>query len=324
MIVKRYSPAYQQVWDSFIDESRNGTFLLKRPYMDYHADRFPDHSLLICSDSGKVLAVLPAHEEENATVLASHNGLTYGGFIIDPKSSTADVGQFFKLTIDYLLSNHFMRWTYKPIPHIYHTTPCEEDLFWIYRLGGRLIYRNLSSAIPLHNPLPFSTLRNRKIKSARNYPLEIRIDDWSRISDYWDVLSQVLESRHHTTPTHSLAEIELLHSRFPQHIQLATCYNGDTLLAGIVVYVWRGIAHLQYIAAGAVGLEQKALDALIAQLISHYKNLGLDYFDFGISTEDGGAYLNRGLVFQKEGFGGRGICYDEYEIELSPKQLTLF
>ena len=40
------------------------------------------------------------------------------------------------------------------------------------------------------------------------------------------------------------------------------------------------------------------------------------YFDFGISTEDGGRVLNEGLIYQKEGFGGRAVCYDTYEWDI--------
>ena len=36
------------------------------------------------------------------------------------------------------------------------------------------------------------------------------------------------------------------------------------------------------------------------------------YFDFGTSTEDNGNFLNKGLIFQKEGFGARGIVYKHY------------
>ena len=41
-----------------------------------------------------------------------------------------------------------------------------------------------------------------------------------------------------------------------------------------------------------------------------------EYIDFGISTEQGGNILNEGLAFQKEGFGGRGVCYDCWQINL--------
>ena len=41
-----------------------------------------------------------------------------------------------------------------------------------------------------------------------------------------------------------------------------------------------------------------------------------EYFDFGISTENEGLFLNEGLTSQKQEFGGRGIVYDFYEIRV--------
>ena len=44
---------------------------------------------------------------------------------------------------------------------------------------------------------------------------------------------------------------------------------------------------------------------------------GYKYFDFGTSNEDMGRYLNEGLIYQKEGFGGRAVCYDWYEVMIN-------
>ena len=41
--------------------SKNGTFLFLRAYMDYHSDRFHDHSLMFHNEKGKLIAVLPAN-----------------------------------------------------------------------------------------------------------------------------------------------------------------------------------------------------------------------------------------------------------------------
>ena len=38
-------------WDTFVQESKNGTFLFVRDYMDYHRDRFQDCSLLVYRDA---------------------------------------------------------------------------------------------------------------------------------------------------------------------------------------------------------------------------------------------------------------------------------
>ena len=35
-----------------------------------------------------------------------------------------------------------------------------------------------------------------------------------------------------------------------------------------------------------------------------------------IVTENGGSILNKGLIFEKEGFGARSVCYDAYMIKV--------
>ena len=44
--IERYTPDRKSLWDDLTDASRNATFLLRRDYMDYHADRFADCSLI--------------------------------------------------------------------------------------------------------------------------------------------------------------------------------------------------------------------------------------------------------------------------------------
>src|SRR6476660_4545846 len=77
--VHRYEPAFKAEWDALVRASKNGTFLFLRDYMEYHGDRFEDHSLLI-RDKGVTVAMLPANS--TGAELVSHGGLTYGGFIM--------------------------------------------------------------------------------------------------------------------------------------------------------------------------------------------------------------------------------------------------
>ena len=76
------------------------------------------------------------------------------------------------------------------------------------------------------------------------------------------------------------------------------------------------VAHAQYIASSKEGTEVGALDGLFDYLINE-RYSDKKWFDFGISTEQGGTYLNEGLVFQKEGFGARAVVYDQYVINLT-------
>jgi hypothetical protein len=43
---KPYHAEDLETWNRFNQASRNGTFLFDRGYMDYHADRFTDASLM--------------------------------------------------------------------------------------------------------------------------------------------------------------------------------------------------------------------------------------------------------------------------------------
>ena len=69
--VTRYTQDLKHIWDQFVPETKNGTFLLQRDYMDYHSDRFDDHSLMFYKGE-QLIALLPAHLSGNA--FCTHNG----------------------------------------------------------------------------------------------------------------------------------------------------------------------------------------------------------------------------------------------------------
>ena len=78
----RYSDDRVEEWNQFNKQSKNYMFMFDRKYMDYHRDRFKDHSLMFYNDD-KLISILPMSEHEG--MLISHGGLTYGGFITDKK-----------------------------------------------------------------------------------------------------------------------------------------------------------------------------------------------------------------------------------------------
>ena len=127
-------------------------------------------------------------------------------------------------------------------------------------------------------------------------------DQWEA---YWQLLTDVLVERHEARPVHSIDEMRLLHSRFPDNIVLYTATVGDRLMAGVVVYYTETVAHSQYIAASVEGRDCHALTMLFEHLKGEAIARGCRYLDFGISTEEHGRVLNHGLVQQKSRLGGR-------------------
>ena len=313
--IRRYSAAQQSLWDAFISASRNGTFLLQRGFMDYHADRFEDHSLLFYRDE-ELIALLPA--EERAGVLNSHGGLTYGGLIVGAAGTAVSTLKCFEALRHYLQEEtqiHTLR--YSPAPSFYAIYPTEEDRYALFQLGAQLSSLKLSSVIPLAAPLPPNQLRRRKAKACQQAGLRPATEaNWAA---FWTVLEENLAARHATKPVHTLQEILLLRNRFPEHIHLHCMTDLEGCIhGGCVIFETTTTAHVQYIASTPYGREVGALDRLFLHLIQEvYAHK--QWFDFGISTEQGGALLNEGLVMQKEGFGARAVNYETWELLINNK-----
>ncbi len=313
--IRRYTAADAEEWDRLVAESKNGTFLFMRGYMDYHSDRFSDCSLMAYEnkDNGskpQLTAVLPANICGNE--LRSHGGLTYGGLVMSRELTIEQCLDIFKAINVFLRDEcHVNHVVYKPTPWIYHSIPSEEDLYAISNTcQAQITAREISSTIRLDNRLKFSKLRHRCANKARRNGVEAREAD--DIGTFWHILDNNLTSRYGVHPVHSIKELQLLKSRFPDNIRLYMAYMGSEAIAGTLVFECGSVIHTQYISASPKGKELGALDLLLDYLINN-RYADAEYIDFGKSTENRGHYLNTNLIHQKEGFGGRGVCYDTYE-----------
>lgn len=308
--IVHYSSDKQAQWNQFVDESKNGTFMLKRGYVEYHSDRFVDNSLMIY-DNNKLIALLPA--SKHGDELRSHGGLTYGGLVVGRKMTVQLMLCIMEFLKPFLKEEGFKTLKYKRVPYIYYDYPSDEDLYALFRVGAKLIRRDISTSIYLPDRIRFNERRRRNVKKAIKANLEFRQS--YDFGQYIEMLAEVLASRHDTKPVHTADEIKLLADRFPDNIKLYASYDGDRMLAGSVIFETPRVAHAQYIASSPEGRNCGALDFCFDQLINDiYSNKV--YFDFGISTEERGWYLNEGLVEQKQEFGGRGVIYDEFTLEL--------
>ena len=305
-----YSAAHKGAWDAFVKDSKTNSFMFYRDFMEYHQHRFTDNSLMFHTE-GELVALLPANRADN--VVSSHGGLTYGGFLTGASMTGPMMLQIFEGLLASLKSQGVTTFNYKALPHIYHVMPAEEDLYALFRVGAQLKHRTLSTTIDFRAPAKFKELRKRGVKKAEKLGYT-----WKETSDFapfWKILSENLEARHKTKPVHSLEEITLLNKRFPNSVRQFVAETGGECHAGITMFETETCAHLQYITASGKGKDEGALDFLTSELIEYYRPRRR-YFDFGISTEKGGAILNDGLILQKEGFGGRGTVYDIYSLEI--------
>ena len=302
------------VWDAFVRESRCATFLFMRDYMDYHADRFTDCSWMAYKGN-RLMALLPANittTKSGTSTLHSHQGLTYGGWLL-PQAHLdgADLIELWQRALEVWKERGVSALDYKPLPGIYCAQPSEEDRYALFRLGARLTECNLSEAVNLQAPWRFNTLQRRHLAKASKLDYDFIELGPSEVGAYMTMLSDCLAERHGASPVHSAAELTMLMDRFPENIRIFAVGHEGALHAGVCVYDTGRVAHAQYIATTPRGRELNLLTPLFHRLMTDtYAERA--YFDFGISNEDSGRYLNEGLLRQKFSYGATGVAYTRW------------
>ena len=245
----------------------------------------------------------------------SPGGLTYGGLITGANFTAEDALEVFRCAIEWMKRNlGTVRWIYKPVPRIYSSLPADEDLYALSQNGATIRKREISSIVDMSKRIPLSTLRKRGYKKAAKNSLTVDEGNFEKdIEDYWNILTELLHDKYGSKPVHTLDEIRLLHSRFPDNIKLYVVRNSGKVIAGTVIYDTGTVAKTQYIASSDEGKASGALDLLFGTLMDDvFKSR--QYMDYGTSTLMGGSNLNEGLISQKEGFGARAVVYDTYEM----------
>lgn len=324
--IERYSTGRKEEWDGFARMARNSSFIFLRDYMDYHSDRFTDCSLM-AFHKGKLRALLPADIKDD--ILASHRGLTYGGWILAPhKTDGTAMMDLFDCWLQWCRSAGIRETVYKPLPYIYALEPSQEDLYALWRHGFTLDCTNLSSTIRNGEFAP-DTMRRRHLRHAET--LGIRVGESDDFDSFWEILEGCLQERHNALPVHTIEEIKLLHSRFPDNIRLFATFTADgsssaetcgtgcdgslSMESGTVVFDNGITAHCQYIASTERARREHHLAQLFRQLVTG-TFASRPYFDFGTSNENDGNRLNAGLLANKFGYGATGVAYQRYRLQL--------
>ncbi len=313
--ISPYSSELKETWNALVLSSKNGCFLHLREYMDYHSHRFVDQSVVVFKQ-GKPVAAFPCNQDGEQVI--SHGGLTFGGLLYGNTLHAVEVLEIFKELVNHFQKRGIKSIIYKTIPHVFHKYPAEEDLYALFRLGAQLYRRDLSSVIQMESRIKFSDSRKCTMRKSAKIGIEIREGDF--FVEFHHLLSHAL-LKFGLVPVHTVQELELLKSRFQENIRLFGAFDGEKLLAGSIVYDFGHAAHVQYMASSDYGREIGTLDYLLGHLIENTFQTRR-YFSFGISTVQEGRQLNEGLIFQKEGFGARGVACDFYKIDISGDPLA--
>ena len=309
--VTLYSARDKNVWDSFVDASRNGTFIFQRDYMEYHSDRFQDFSLVITTGE-HITALFPANRDGDTVI--SHAGLTFGGLVLDRRATTERVVTMLSAIIELLRSAGIRTLVYKTVPTIYHNVLTEEDRYALFRLGAEVVKRDVLTAISPVSPWrPSSKRRWSWNRAQRLAGVQVNFSrDWCA---YWCILVNRLCERYGVLPVHSFEEITSLAAKFPAGVRLLTATKNGYVAAGAVLYESTRVVRAQYLATNADARANGLLDLVLRSAIEDARTRG-KWFDFGSSTSNNGD-LNVGLAHYKESFGGHTVVQDSYRLDLT-------
>lgn len=303
--VVRYAPQHLAAWDSLVDASRNGLFQFRRDYMDYHADRFEDVSGLALVE-GQAIALLPASIDRATGLAMSHGGLTFGGVVVRRDLRGGQAIEAVDALLDGLRGWGARELEVRVLPQFLASYPSAEIDYALWRRGFALSRRDLSSALPLHDPLDLNSSKKQAIAKAGKAELEVSCGS---LTEFHALLGAVL-GRHGAVPVHRLDELQRLAAAFPDEIMLRAVERDGAMLAGVLVFRYPTAWHTQYMGASDEGRKLGALDLILAQVLDEARDAGAAWLSFGTSTTEQGRSLNEGLLWQKESFGARSVTHD--------------
>lgn len=307
--VKVYKTVNEEEWNSFLSKSNQNTFLFRRNFMDYHRDRFQDFSLMVYKKD-KLVALLPANRLDDKVY--SHQGLSYGGLINATDLKTEDAIGIFKAILKFLSQKNILNLYIKELPHIYlHNSTNNTLQYLCFKTDAVLVRMDMHSVVDKKSKF-FSKSRKEGVK--RGFKHGLVVEESNSFDSFWNsILIPNLKLKHGVQPVHSLEEIQLLKSRFPNNIKQFNVLYKDKIVGGTTIFETENVAHCQYISGNSDKNELGSLDFLHGYLLDHVFS-HKPYFSFGTSNIQAGQKVNQGLQFWKEGFGARSITQGFYKI----------
>lgn len=315
--IHRYTDSDKNLWDDFVPLSNNGTLFHLRSFLDYHPlDRFIDHSLLI-EKKGKLFSVFPAAEKKisNQNSLVSHPGSSIGSFVVPENLSIADSLDLVECLISYTRKTKFSSIRITLPPNLYQKKLSNYMDFSFFKNNFYYVNRDITSILFLEKSIENTV---KKFRSSHKRSIRKAIDSGVIISQskdfksYYDILRKNLKIRHNVEPTHSIEELNKIHTLFPKRCNLFAAFLNGEMIAGVVNFIVNDHTILAfYISHDEDYKEYRAVNLLFYTIFEWAIESNYKIYDFGTFTVN--EEPNMGLGRFKENFGASGIFRDTIE-----------
>ena len=91
------------------------------------------------------------------------------------------------------------------------------------------------------------------ITSEKQNEIILQVKESLDFETFMKIEEETLVERHAVKPVHTAEEMKLLAGRFPANIKLFGSFKDDVMLAGIIMYESKNVAHMQYAANSKEG-----------------------------------------------------------------------
>lgn len=309
--IQLFSENFKTKWDELIDNSINGSFLLKRDFIEYHSHIYSECSLMFFKNE-KLIGLIPACCDDKT--FHSFKYLTYGGFIFNKgiirdydllKGIITDAEDFIKneLQLEKIII--------KRIPSFYYQNEFEDDLHILFNNEFNISGCNLSSIMKCE----IENLPSKKKYNARKAEKDgISFEEVQTSRNLIQIMNENLK-KYNKIAVHSHKELDNLKHNFKHNIYFFECNQGPEKLGGCVLFIVNKVVHIQYLASSPSGRKKRIIDFIIFNLLQKYNNNFI--LDYGTSTEGNGNFLNTSLLKAKQELGFKSACYITYEKKIT-------
>ena len=313
-IVKYKNNEHQDVWDKYIQKSNNGTIFHLRKFLSYHQERNFNDCSLIFYEKENIKALFSGAVINNC--LYSHPGASFGGFVYNDISFQSSK-EMLDLLIEYANHKKLTEIIIIPPPFIYYKLYNEAMEYCLYYKGFNIEEYYISSFVDLRNNIT-NQIHNRKKRYIKKIENKIVVKESNDLNVFYPILLDN-KSRHKTKPTHTLEELKILMSNFPNDIKLLLSYYDNKVIGGALNFITNNNTCILFY--NMIDYEYKDLQTASLQIyesLKWAKNLGLNYLDIGVSQlyESDKIIPHESLINFKEQFGAKAMIRKVMKLKL--------
>lgn len=322
--IQKYTKSNEQKWDDFVKSSSNGTIFHLRSFLSYHIDRkFEDHSLIF-KKNNLIIAIFPAVRIKinNKTILHSHPGASYGGFVYNDLSYE-DGDEIIQIINKYCKRHLFNKIFFIPSPKVYEKKINDTINYLLHWHKYEIVESYISSIIQInHKKKAVEYLNKRKKRYIQNYILndDLKVKYENNFQEFYPILLEN-KNKHNVLPTHSLEELIKLDKLVPGKLNLLLLYYNEKIIGGtlnIIANDQCGVVFYNMINYEFQELQPASIQ--IYESINWAKKCKFNFLDLGISqipSKKNPISPHKSLIYFKEQFGSIGITRKAYQKILS-------